>query len=329
MKVAVVYNRPRLEGNDAALCSADVLTQVEAVRESLVELGHEPVLVALSRQDAVRLPATLRGAGVECAVNLCESLDEDNRLQGHVAVLYELAGVPYTGSDMLALSLTTDKYLAKRVMAAAGVPTPKFALYTGGGSLETEQLKFPVIAKPRFEDGSVGIEEDSVAADRRGLEAVLKRLEPRYGDILVEEYVAGRELYAALLGHPEAECLPVSEIDLAALAHRPYQVVGYRAKWVEESPEFSATPRLFPAEDAATRTVREVARRCFRLFGLRDYARVDVRLDAALTPHVLEVNANPCLSPEGGYAAALERAGISFRQFVERLLGYALARRAA
>jgi len=324
VKVAIVYNRPVVAGNEAALCSADVLSQVEAVRSSLLALGHEPVLFALSREDATRLPAALRAAGVACAVNLCEALDDDNRLQGHVAVLLELAGVPYTGSEMLALSLTTDKYLAKKALAAEAVPTPRFALYQGS-RLDTSGLRFPLIVKPRYEDGSVGIEEDSVVEDTAGLESALTRLQARYGDVLIEEYIEGRELYAALLGYPQPQPLPVSEIDFSALGKKRWRIVGYRAKWVEENPEYAGTTRLFPT-DPATEAVQAVALRCFRLFGCRDYARVDIRLSQGGTPYVLEVNANPCLSPESGYAAALQQAGIPYQEFVRRLLGYARRR---
>jgi len=322
MRVALVYNRPLTEGNEAALCSADVLEQVEGVRQALLELGQEPVLFPLSRAEAPRLPAALRSAGVECAFNLVETLDEDPRLQGHVTILYELAGVPYTGSDLLALSLTTDKYLAKKVLAAAGVPTPRFALYTGGAV--PGGLHFPVIVKPRCEDGSVGIEQDSVAPGPAELAAVLARLLPRHPELLVEEYVAGRELNVALLGYPEPEALPVAEIEFCALAGC-WPIVSYQAKWVEASPEYSATPRLFPT-DAAALATRDVAIECFRLFGCRDYARVDLRLSPEGVAYVLEVNANPCLSPQAGFCAALEQAGIPYRDFVGRLLSFALQR---
>jgi D-alanine-D-alanine ligase len=323
VRVAVVYNRPVVAGNDNALCSADVLAQVEAVRGALAQLGHEPALFPLSVADAPRLPEALRARGVACAFNLCESLDEDPRLQGHVAVLLELAGVPYTGSDMLALALTTDKFLAKKAMLAANIPTPRFALHGGRGPLP-EGLTFPLILKPRHEDGSVGIEQDSVVADAAGLEAALKRLVARHGEILVEEYVAGRELNVGLLGYPEPKTLPVAEITFEPGAGR-WPIVGYRAKWACGSPESTATPRSFP-EDAAALGARRVAERCFRLFGCRDYARVDIRLAANGTPYVLEVNANPCISPEAGFAAALERAAVPYRDFVARLLAFAAER---
>jgi D-alanine-D-alanine ligase len=117
----------------------------------------------------------------------------------------------------------------------------------------------------------------------------------------------------------------VAEIDFSALAAGLWPIVGYQAKWVEESLEYVSTPRSFPTDEAAL-AASEVALKCFHLFGCRDYARVDIRLAADGTPYVLEVNANPCLSPGAGFAAALERAGITYEDFVGRLLGFALAR---
>ncbi len=330
MKVAVVYNRPLVEGNDNALCSADVLDQVEAVRAALTTLGHEPVPFPVSRAEAPGLPAALGAAGVGCAVNLCESIDEDPRLQGHPAALLELAGVPYTGSDMLALALTTDKYLAKRVMAAANVPTPRAALCQGPG-FDASGLSFPVIVKPRHEDGSVGIEQGAVAAGPAELEAALERLLTRHGELLrdsnllVEEYVEGREINVALLGHPRLSALPVAEIDLSGLGPGRWRIVGYGAKWEPGSPDYHATPRLFPRDPAAL-AAATLAEGCARLFGCRDYARVDIRLAPDGTPYVLEVNANPCLSEGAGFAAALAEAAIPYQEFVGRLLAFALAR---
>ncbi|MFH0809175.1 MAG: hypothetical protein V2A77_01700 [Pseudomonadota bacterium] len=105
-----------------------------------------------------------------------------------------------------------------------------------------------------------------------------------------------------------------------------WRIVGYRAKWVAASREYQGTPRSFPRDRAAL-AGREIAARCFRLFGCRDYARVDIRLTAENIPYVLEINANPCISPEAGFAAALAQARIPYPAFVDRLLGFALARR--
>ncbi len=323
MKIAIVHNRPVVQGNESALCSADVLDQVEAIQESLEALGHESVSFPLTLAEAPRLPEALRAARVGCAFNLCESLDEDPRLQGHVACLLDLAGIAYTGSDMLALALTTDKYLAKKAMLAAGIPTPRFALY--GGQEIPSGLSFPLILKPRYEDGSVGIEQDSVVTSPGGLEAALARLYAQHGEIVIEEYVEGRELNVSLLGYPSPEVLPVAEISFEDSSSGPWRIVGYRAKWVAESREYSHTLRFFPTDPAAL-AGRDVAAKCFRLFGCRDYARVDLRLAADGAPYVLEVNANPCISPDAGFAAALAQAGISYREFVARLLGFALQR---
>jgi len=324
MKVAVVYNEPVVQGNEAALCSADVLAQVEAVSKALSASGHQALPFPLTRASARRLPAQLAAAGIECAVNLCESLGEEARLQGHVAVLLELARVPYTGSDMLALTLTTDKHLAKKAMAASGIPTPRWALYAGGQP-PAPPCPFPLILKPRHEDGSVGIEQDSVAADERELNAALPRLFARHGDVIVEEFVEGREINVALLGYPELSALPVAEIELTGLPAGLWRIVGYRAKWEEGSAEYQRTPRRFP-QDAAALATANLAERACRLFGCRDYARVDLRLDEEGRPYVLEVNANPCVSEGAGYAAALTQAGISYQDFVSRLVHFALER---
>jgi D-alanine-D-alanine ligase len=178
-----------------------------------------------------------------------------------------------------------------------------------------------------WEHASVGLDDDSVFQPEsyRDLTARLEETERRLGGkCFAEAYIEGREFNISLLAGPQgAEVLPPAEIHFMGYAEGKPRVVGYPAKWHAESFEYQNTPRSFdfPAEDAPLlRRLEALSRACWRLFGLRGYARVDVRVDEGGCPWVLEINANPCLSPDAGFAAALERGGIPFVDAVDRIV---------
>jgi D-alanine-D-alanine ligase len=186
----------------------------------------------------------------------------------------------------------------------------------------TVDLRYPLIAKPRFEDASIGIDQDAIFATEAEMVVGAKRLFAQYGPLLIEEYIAGREINVAVLGTPALEVLAIAEIDFSDFPDTLYPIVGYRAKWDESAFEYHHTPRLFP-EDLPLGVVaalhREVLRAC-QVFQIRDYGRVDIRLDREMGIHILEVNANPCLSPDAGFCAAAQQQGIGFEELVGRLL---------
>ena len=143
-----------------------------------------------------------------------------------------------------------------------------------------------------------------------------------HSQILVEEFVRGREFNVALFGYPEAQVLPLAEIDFGDFPAGLHRIVGYRAKWAVTSFEYLHTPRRFPADlpGALQADMGRLALDCFRLFGLRDYGRVDLRLDAAGRPYILEINANPCLSPDAGFAAAVAQSNRTYPAMIREFL---------
>ncbi|OGQ95989.1 MAG: hypothetical protein A2521_14390 [Deltaproteobacteria bacterium RIFOXYD12_FULL_57_12] len=327
-QIGIVYNPPLGKGEEFWASSADVLVQVEAVAESLEKLGYKPARIPFTRDLAAFL-ATLRDLRVEMIFNLCETVDEDPMLSGHPPALFELLGIPYSGSPPQALILTTDKLLTKHLLKANNIRTPNFLAYDGEAAFRPAGLKFPVIVKPNLQDASIGIDQESVFPDEHSLLRSIKDFYKQYGPLLVEEFIAGREFNISVLGFPRAEAMPVAEIDFSDFPADMHRIVGYRAKWDEASFEFSHTPRRFPQEsarDSFFESMQQIAVQCFQLFGLRDYGRVDLRVDDRHQVHVLEVNANPCLSPDAGLAAAAANRGLSYVDLVEKLVQFLHAR---
>ncbi len=321
MTIAIVHNRPIPEGEPNWESSVDVMVQVEAIGAALDELRQPWVAIPFTR-DLGNFADRLRREKIGAVFNLCESVDDDPLLIGHPAAVLELLGLPFTGSSSQALSVTTDKLLAKRILAGASIPSPGCFLYEGGEIDLPPDLAFPLLMKPRWQDASIGIDQGSIV---RGPEELPQRLPPWYehfGPLLVEEYLEGREFNVSLLGYPVPQVMPLAEIDFTGFPDELYRLVGYRAKWDENSVEYRTTSRTFPGNlpEGLSRTLRRVARQCFQVFGLRDYGRVDLRLDGRGQVKVLEVNANPCLSPDAGFAAAVARGGKNYTAMVADLL---------
>lgn len=287
---------------DAPPDQQDALVQADVFRRALPD-AH--VVIAPYGSDVVR-----RARDADVVVNLVESVDGDGR-RGHMAAaLLGVLGVPFTGNRADVLALTGDKELTKQVLADAGLAVP--LSWPAGGPR--------YIVKSRWEDASLGLEDDCVV-DRAELPEAAIRLAPRLGgEVVVETYIPGEEVNVAILevdGAPRV--LPLARIAFDLPDGRE-RIVGYRAKWAEGSVECEGTPRSFdvaglPVDDLIAGSLRawEVAR-------LRGYARVDWRVPADGPPVVLELNANPCLSPDAGFMAAARQAGLTEADVVVAVL---------
>lgn len=326
MVIGLVHNRPVDAEDTNHQSSNDVIVQVEAIEKALDTLGQRSVRLPFSRDlgDVLRALETSR---VEAVFNLCESVDDNPHLIAHPAAVFELLDIPFTGSSAATLLTTTDKYLVKRLLQADGIITPAFFLYSGQKQFDVSGLRFPLIVKPQFQDASIGIDQESVVVDGARLPDVLEEMYDLYGPLLVEEYIEGREFNISLFGSPEAEVMPVAEIDFTGYPDELFRIVGYRAKWDAGSVEYSCSNRMFPnlSEDLLGQLV-PTARRCYALFGLRDYGRVDFRMGPDNAAYVLEINANPCLSPDSGFVAAVGRSGLDYTGMVGRFQDF-LSRR--
>jgi len=321
--IGIVYNLPASAGTLFSESSQDVLTQVEAIEEALSRLSCPSVRIPFTR-DLTAFVGMVRAHRVNMIVNLCETVDEDAHLCGHPAAVFELLDIPFTGSPSTALMLTTDKLLTKRLLRATGISTPNHVVYNNSDSLNTAELKFPVIVKPRFEDASVGITQESIVTCEKDLKKRINELSGRFGPLLIEEYIAGREFNISLFGHPNPRLLPVAEIDFVDYPDSTYPILDYKAKWDKSSFEYQHTTRKFPGDLSVTlqRKLEMAAHVCFRVLMLRDYGRIDLRMDDQKKFYILEVNANPCLSPDAGFAAAIEKSGLNYVQMVERFVDF-------
>jgi len=324
MRVAVCYNltpasSPCGEARDR-IADAGSCDEADAVMRALGELGHQAELIPLGSELGGFIQR-LQAFAPALVFNLCEGFWGNARQEMNVAGVFELLGIPTTGSRSLCLGLSQDKLRTKALLLQAGLPTPPYCLARPGEKFPPiEKLVFPLIVKPAYEDASQGIEAASVVETRKTLMQRVEYLHATYRQpALIEEFIDGRELNVAILGNRRPSVLPVAEITFAASL--PRKIVCFDSKWSPDSAAYQGTQPVCPARLTArvNLLVNDLALRAYKLLGCRDYARVDMRLRGS-TPTILEVNANPDISPDAGLARAARAARLSYPDLIKRIL---------
>ena len=323
-RVAIVYNQPQKSryderGEQAAVTG--VLEAVEAVHDALLGLGYGVVKVPLmpplhrARQRLSILEADL-------VFNLFEGFAGHPETEAEIAEILSALGVPFTGCPAGALKLALDKARTKAVLKNSGINTPDFQLLRPE-TLSGFRLVYPCIVKPRREDASHGLSSKNVVTDFASLEEQVTAVSRYYGgQALVEHFIEGREFNVTVLGDT---VLPVSEIDYSLPKDVPC-LLTFAAKWQPDSPYFQGTKVVCPAEIGVEEqeNIVQAALKVFGLLGCRGYARVDMRLDEMGQLNVIEVNPNPDISPGSGSVRQAEAAGMSYPQFIEKIVKLAL-----
>jgi D-alanine-D-alanine ligase len=321
MKAVVLHGEV---SGDAGRDEQDVLVQAGHVSRSLAEQGYEPTVIAVSA-DFSRLIDHLNILQPDFAFNLVESIMGQGRLIHMAPSILDYLQIPYTGARTEAIFTTSQKLIAKRFMRMSGLDTPPWIspAYPGADPFTPGIY----VIKSVWEHASVGLDEDSIVSvqSEKKLHKIMNsRRESLGGACFAEAFIAGREFNLSLLAGPDGpDVLPPAEIRFDDYPPGKLHVVGYRAKWDEDSFEYRHTPRTFdfPAEDAPLlQKLTDLAMECWQLFDLKGYARVDFRVDQAGRPWILEINTNPCLSPDAGFYAAAKCAGLKFNGVIERII---------
>ncbi|MFZ1934416.1 MAG: hypothetical protein WCB27_08945 [Thermoguttaceae bacterium] len=332
MRVVVLHN---FVAPDAPAEDRDTLVQVDAVAEALARLGHEPMTLSCTL-DLTGMYDELPRVRPDVVFSLVESLAGADSLVYLPAAVLDVLGVPYCGCRTESLFLTTHKTLAKERMRRFGLPTPAWIEHettapTPDKPLAASHGPSAWILKGVWDQGSRGLDDDAVLRNVEPAEVQSRLAEraTRSGrPCFAEQFIEGREFNLGLLAGPDGpESLPPAEIDFSAFPPEKPRIVGYRAKWEDDSFESRNTPRHFdfpPSDAPLLQRLRDLARQCWAVFRLRGWARVDFRVDAAGEPWILEINGNPCLSPDAGFAAAMQQASILYDQGIQRILEDAL-----
>lgn len=308
----------------------DAPATIAAVESALSQLGKVVRLEATED-----FPERLRQVRPDIVFNIAEGFRGVNR-EAHVPAICEFFGIPYSGSDPFTLTLCLDKAKTKETLAFHGIPTPQFAVVENFEDLEarTADLPLPLFVKPLHEGSSKGITDQNLCWDRAHLARQTRLLLENYQQpVIVEEYLPGKEFTCAVLGNGDlATVLPIVGMNFESLPKGALPIYSFDAKFVWDRPEkpleiFQCPARITGELQAS---IERVTLEAFRVLGCRDWARIDVRLDAAGNPNVLEVNPLPGILPDPADNSCLPKAaraaGIGYDELIQCCLKNAAAR---
>jgi D-alanine-D-alanine ligase len=300
---------------------AAVVDNARSVQRALRAAGHDATLIPVQLGDVRWLQKVQR---YDAVFNLCEGVNGMAWYEDFAVAALDLARVPFTGATSWTVTIAHRKHIANTLLQAAAIPVPPFALVRNG--VVPSGLKYPVIVKPAGEDASVGIDSGAVCATKKALKDRIAKAERMYEEVLVQEYVHGREINVGFVG---AEMLPFSEIEFRNMPDGHWPIVTYAAKWDYGSAEDLATVPVCPADLDAdlTKRVGSIARAAWELIGhASGYGRIDMRIAPNGQPYVLEVNPNPDISDDAGLSRMAKARGWEYDELILKVLEEALAR---
>lgn len=326
-RVAIVYNQPGSSSYDIAnetKAAYGVLEAVESVHGALSELGCEVLEVPLD-PPIEQATEQVRSLDVDLIFNLFEGFCGYPETEAHLASALAKTNIPYTGCPNTALKTALDKARVNMILRSAGIPTPDYQIL-GTDTIDSFRIEFPCIVKPRCEDASHGLTRDSVVHNLTALKKQISLTSTRYrGGVLVEHFLDGREFNVTVMGNSRCTVLPVSEIAYSLSDDMP-RLLTYESKWDDDSRYFKGTKPVCPADlsPAGREQIVRIAKKAFHLIIGRGYARVDMRMDEAGRINIIDVNPNPDISPGAGAVLQSEKAGMSYPQFINRIVQLAL-----
>ncbi|HOU02636.1 MAG TPA: ATP-grasp domain-containing protein [Bacteroidales bacterium] len=314
-KCCILFNQPRI---DALPDELDVLDQVEYIEKNLNDLGIITFRKGITLDFMYEI-AALASDPPDFVFNLVESINNKGELCYFVPALLNMYSIPYSGNPVEAMFITTSKALTSKTLKKAGINNP------GGYSPSEYNKLIPgnrYIIKPVWEDGSLGITGESVFTYVPGYEKKLKEYKDTHW--LIEDFIDGREFNISVLASKNGpEVMPAAEMVFYNFDEDKPKIVDFKAKWEEGSFEYENTIRNFPGDKlnpVLKERIESAALQCWHVFGLKGYARVDMRIDRNNIPYVIEVNANPCMSPDSGLVAATRAASLPFGVVLQRII---------
>lgn len=297
------------------------------VTTTLTAMGHEVHTLAV-HDDLGDLRRAAFELKPHIAFNLLEGFDDITIFDQNVVSHLELLKLPYTGCNPRGLVLARDKSLSKKLLAYHRIPVPEFEVFRAGRPVRRpKRLTYPLIVKSLTQEASIGISQASVVDSDERLKERVAFIHDSIGTAAIaEQYIEGREVYVGILGNQLLQALPPWELDFSGMPEGSRRIATDRVKWnvkYQQKYAIDSGPAKGLSEEAATR-LQHLCKRAYRALELSGYARIDLRIDDAGRPWVLEANPNPQIARGEDFAAAAEAAGLSYETVLQRIINLGL-----
>ncbi len=328
-RITVMMDAACIDASDPEFVSQEGEPNTEFhVVSTLRALGYEVFILGVN-DDVGAVVNGLREQRPDLVFNLTEEFRGDRRQDRNLAALLELIGLPFTGSGAMGLSLCRSKSLCKQLLNFHRIRVPGFIVWRPRKALRIPaDLRFPLVVKPVYEDGSVGISNASLVRTPEALRERAKMVHERWRQpAIAEEYIEGRELYVTVLGNERRHVLPPREIFLGTDNGDGPLMATYRVKW---DPVYQDKWNIrfgFAEIDELLMTrLERLCKRTCRHLHLRDYARIDLRITPDGRIYILEVNPNPDIAYGEEVAESAERAGITYARLLQKIVHMTMQR---
>jgi len=299
------------------------------VRQALLKLGHEVILVGLN-DDITPVRKTIEEWKPDIVFNLMEAFAENGALAYYVVSYLDMMGIRYTGCNPRGLLLASDKAISKQLLTYHRIRVPKFYTLSHNKKINMSQVSrypYPMIVKSAMEQGSIGIAQSSLVnnADelRQRAEQLFSMLD---GDAIAEQYIEGRELYVGVIGNNRLEVLPTRELIFDNIDDKMHRIATYNVKWNEKYRKRWGIDYQF-ARNLPTKVANDLpklAKRIYRILDITSYARLDLRLTESGNIYVLEANPNAAIAKDDDFASAADKAGMPYEKLIQKILNLGL-----
>ncbi|OGX40164.1 MAG: hypothetical protein A2984_02780 [Omnitrophica WOR_2 bacterium RIFCSPLOWO2_01_FULL_41_12] len=330
MKVTLAYNLKRKDQTKPAdyFSEYDSDQTINAIITALQRKGHAVEAIDVGTPN---LFTYFRKNSVDMVFNIAEGKSSKFR-ESEVPAVLDYLNIPYTGSDTFSLALALNKALTKKLLKAENIPTPNFQVFLKGNEELNPDLKFPLIVKPNREGSAKGINTSCVVSTKEMLFNKIKEIMNIYNqEVLVEEFIAGRELTVGILENGKTTILPILEIDFSTCKDSGEYFYSWRMKEYQGNKELGLVPTFHcPAriDKTTEELIRDVALKTHRAVGCFGISRTDIRLSQDNIPYVLEINPLPGLNPlESNLPIMAYAAGMQYEDLIEAILASASERK--
>lgn len=318
-KVLIVHNKISETPTTDEL---DVLEQVKDVKNTLEKLGYQVAVIpfAFNIDEAIK---NIKEQKPDFIFNLVEGIDNDGQLITVAPAVFDYLKIPYTGCTKESMFITSNKVLTKKFMKMHDVPTAEWVTSDNAGDnvfLDNERY----IVKATWEDASIGLDEDAVVSpkSKEDLLNIIKNKNNKYKiEFFAERYIHGRDFTISMVAGQQSPVCEVTFLDY--YSDDKVRVFDYNAKWVKDTPQYDNTDIDFEFEGVKKSTVdemKQLAQKCWNIFDLNGYARVDFRVDEQGKPFVLEVNPNPCITEGIMFEKTLREGGFNYETIIKLII---------